>query len=171
MLIVIPAVGEVYEKYARSLATSLRAWGWEANIFIPTTKLQVPPDTHPKQVKTGFADYLPMGCDDTPVLLLDADMLAIGAPPDFGKHDIVTTSIGNGRYDSCSLYFRNASLARKISKEWNAQWVAEGMPQSDVPSLNAVLKHRVVHTHANNRPREYATPGLLHYLTAKLIKS
>ena len=138
LLVVIPAIGATYARMARILAASIDEWGWRARVLILTDHHSGLPDKagvtsihgKGKDVKTGFGHYLPRNLAG-PVLLLDADMIAIGAmPPGNGAVPLapeILRGVKGGpiprtregkRFDSCAAWFPDVAMAECSSVIW-----------------------------------------------------
>ena len=158
LLVVIPAIGTAYSRMARVLAASIGEWGWRAQVLILTDHPSGRPcetgvtSVHGKgkDVKTGFGHYLPRKHAGR-ILLLDADMIAIGAmPPGNGavplapeilrgvKGGPVPSTREGKRFDSCAAWFPDVATAARFSAMWKAEWQESGRPDTDVPAFNRV---------------------------------
>jgi hypothetical protein len=90
MKLITTAVGETYRNQARSLAESLSAYGWKAELLIASdtpivglnAKVMGSSMWGGRDLKSGFALLFNIDPDE-PVCWVDADCLAVGQEPDW----------------------------------------------------------------------------------------
>jgi hypothetical protein len=158
-LIVIPADGEAYTKYAEVLLHSMRVWGWDMHASFVVLSATV----EGKASKVGFREAL--GHHTGKVVLMDADMVAIGPYP-FARYNCTTAvAINDTTVDSCLLLFPDAVTATKVSKAWERRYEELGRPKSDVAALNCALGTRP--QTFNRSAQVYPAPSVYHYCGPK----
>ncbi len=175
MTMVIPAIGQRYLDMAFAFRDSLAAHAWDAaciilsNIPAPGCTPAASNDPRGKDIKTGFARYLPAHLEG-PVILADADMLATGPMPDFGGPGEVRSvrlwslrspRCGGPVYDSFLTRFDSVATARRFSALWFREW-DKRRPHTDVPAYNATAEEFDLASFAA-RSVTRPFPGLEHF--------
>lgn len=147
-IFVIPAVGALYQSFAKRLVESTAAYGWDADFML----LDKEDDRRGRHNKTSFADALPDRA--SPIVLLDADCVATGplALPEVSA-DVAAVRIARGGtpaamvlnqanpfrdvFDTFMLVFPCLRSAKLVSAAWHAAWLPRG--GMDMPAFNSAL--------------------------------
>jgi hypothetical protein len=168
-LYMIPAIGVRHSRFAEVLLASMAAWAWSAPTMVLSDQSRngwvKVAATHPlgKDIKTGFGRFIPSD-HSGPVVLLDADMVAVGPEPeiDFGKPLAHRLSCGLGM-DTFFVAFPSGGFAREFSAAWRKNWedVTRRM-NSDVPAFNLTTGAKdFLPLESVDRSRPH--PSLFHY--------
>lgn len=160
-LIIIPACGEDYLKYAETLRWSMRVWGWDSHADV---RIYADAAEHRKSAKVGFRHAI--GEHTGKVILMDADMVAVGDYP-FARYNALTAvAINDSAVDSCLLLFPDVADAIAVSERWEELFDQQGRPNSDVPALNQAIAAYQPKTF-NRSAQVYPAPSVYHYCGPK----
>jgi hypothetical protein len=95
IIIVIPATSAKYLRMAEAMRASAVRYGWVARfIVVSDVGGDVVVESSPyggREYKQNFADFIPDGYTG-PVVMMDADMLAIGPEPDWHSYTKITVA-------------------------------------------------------------------------------
>jgi hypothetical protein len=176
-LYIIPAIGPLHSKLAELFVSSARMFGWGAEFLLLSDILTpsaldywcvVVASTcrRGKDIKTSFANYIPQ--DHTgPVVLADADLLAVGPQPEFSSSLISACPLSKAAYDTFLVSFPDAATAREVGVRWHSEWQAVGRnspDNGDVPTFTAAVAGRPINPLMS---RDWPHPSIIHYMAGK----